>query len=308
MSVSAEQIKPTPTAQSGMLIMVLALMLVPIGDTLSKLLTGELHPFEIAFWRYGLQTLVLVAAVVVFRPKLRGGHFGWLVLGGITSAATLAALIGAFVTMPIATAIAIFFVEPLILTVLSAVILGEKTGWRRYAAVLVGLIGAVIVIRPGWDLFGWRALLPLVAALAFATNAICMRKSAENLSSLAVQLWFTAIAAVLLGLVMFGLGGMSLFSFQSGFATDGPWVHLGIMGALSAFTFFLFSEAFRRTPAGTLAPFQYIEIVGATALGYFVFGDFPDMWTWIGTAVILSSGLYVFHRERQNRPEQPPRA
>ncbi len=308
MSVSVPGTKSEPSVQSGMIIMVIALLLVPVGDTLSKLLTGTLHPFEIAFWRYALQSVVLVGAVVLFRPKLLGGPWGWLVLGGISSAGTLAALIGAFVTMPIATAIAIFFVEPLILTVLSALILGEKTGWRRYVAVLVGLVGAVIVIRPGWDLFGWRALLPLAAALSFAVNAICMRKASRNLSSLAVQFWFTTIAAVLLGVVLATMGGFSLFSLKSGFAADGPWLMLSIMGALSALTFFLFSEAFRRTPAGTLAPFQYLEIVGATALGYFVFGDFPDVWTWVGTAVILASGLYVFHRERRTQKLEPPRA
>lgn len=308
MSVSATGVKSEPSVQSGMIIMIAAVLLVPVGDTLSKLLTGTLHPFEIAFWRYTLQSVLLVGAVLLFRPNLRGGPWGWLILGAISSAGTLAALIGAFVTMPIATAIAIFFVEPLILTVLSGLILGEKTGWRRYVAVLVGLVGVLIVIRPGWDLFGWRVLLPLAAALCFAVNAICMRKASRELSSLAVQFWFTTIAAALLGVVLVAMGGFSLFSFETGFEADGPWLMLSIMGLLSALTFFLFSEAFRRVPAGTLAPFQYLEIIGATALGYFVFGDFPDMWTWVGTAVILASGLYVFHRERRLEKQEPLRA
>lgn len=308
MAVSTAPTTPAPSAQSGMLIMVLALFLVPIGDTLSKLLTDRLDPYEIAFWRFGFQAVLLGFAALIFRPKLLGGNFGWLILGGVTSAATLAALIGAFVTMPIATAIAIFFVEPLILTVLSAVILKESIGWRRISAVLVGLVGAMIVIRPGWDVFGWRTLLPLAAAAAFALNAICMRKASAQMTSIGVQFWFALVAVIVLALSRFVLGDLALFSFGSGFAADGPWLHLVIMGLLSAFTFFLFTEAFRRTPAGTLAPFQYIEIVGATTLGYFVFGDFPDTWTWVGTAVILASGLYVFHRERRPSPAPPPRA
>lgn len=308
MADSTAQPVSAPSAQSGMLIMVLALFLVPVGDSLSKLLTGILGPFEIALWRFLFQTLVLAGALLVMRPKIIGGHFGWLILGGITSAATLAGLIGAFVVMPIATAIAIFFVEPLILTVLSAIILKEKTGWRRYLAVLVGLVGAIVVIRPGWDVFGWRTLLPLAAALAFALNAISMRKASEHLPSVSVQFWFALVAMVVLALSRLFLGELDLFSFANGFDTDGPWLQLLIMGALSALTFFLFSEAFRRTPAGTLAPFQYIEIIGATALGYFVFGDFPDLWTWIGTAIILASGLYVFHRERRTEPVPPPHA
>jgi drug/metabolite transporter (DMT)-like permease len=281
-----------------MAIMVLAMALVPIGDTLSKSLTAVLDPFEIAFWRFTLQMVVLGIVVAVLRQKLDRGPFWLIALGGTTSAVVLSALIGAFVTMPIATAIAIFFVEPLILTVLSALLLGEKTGWRRYVAVLVGLVGALIVIRPSWDIFGWASLLPLVAAVAFAINAIIMRKLSVQMSSVSIQFWFALVAMILLGIGLTLTGRMELAS-SAGIDPSGPWGVLAIMGLLSAFTFFLFSEAFRRTPASTLAPFQYLEIVGATILGYIVFGDFPDFWTWVGTAIILASGLYVFHRERR---------
>ena len=287
-----------PAPQSGMAIMILAVALVPIGDALSKSMTAVLGPFEIAFWRFALQMLVLGLVLLVLRQRLERGPPLLLLLGGLTSAAVLAALIGAFVVMPIATAIAIFFVEPLLLTVLSAIFLGERTGWRRYLAVLVGLVGVVIVIRPSWDIFGWASLLPLVAALAFALNAIIMRRLSRQMTSVSIQFWFALIAAIALGAGLLATGRMTLVS-SAGVHMGGPWGILAVMGALSAFTFFLFAEAFRRTPASTLAPFQYLEIIGATILGYVVFGDFPDFWTWIGTAVILAAGLYVFHRERR---------
>ncbi|WP_375597049.1 DMT family transporter [Devosia sp. Naph2] len=285
-------------SRSGMAIMVLAVTIVPIGDALSKSLTSQLNPFEIAFWRFGFQLIVLGLVLVVLRRRLETGPWGLILLGGATSAITLSALIGAFVTMPIATAIAIFFVEPLMLTVLSALILKEKTGWRRYLAVAVGLGGVLVVIRPSWDIFGWASLLPLLAALAFAINAIAMRKLSTRMGSLSIQFWFTLVAVILLGVGLLAFGRMELVS-GSGIDLSGPWAQFVLMGALSAFTFFLFTEAFRRTPASTLAPFQYIEIVGATIVGYIAFGDFPDFWTWVGTAIILGSGLYVFHRERQ---------
>lgn len=278
--------------------MVLAMMLVPIGDAMSKFLTPILNPFEIAFWRFALQGVVLGLVMVVLRKRLQTGPVLLLLLGGLTSAAVLSALIGAFVVMPIATAIAIFFVEPLLLTVLSALLLGERTGWRRYGAVLVGLVGAIIVIRPSWDIFGWASLLPLIAALAFALNAIILRKLSREMNSVSIQFWFALIATAVLGAGLLATGQMSLVS-SSGIELSGPWTMLVLMGLLSAFTFFLFAEAFRRTPASTLAPFQYLEIIGATLLGYVVFGDFPDLWTWVGTAIILASGLYVFHRERR---------
>lgn len=285
-------------SRSGMAIMVLAVTIVPIGDALSKSLTAQLNPFEIAFWRFGFQLIVLGLVLVVLRRRLESGPWGMLLLGGATSAITLSALIGAFATMPIATAIAIFFVEPLMLTVLSALFLKERTGWRRYLAVVVGLFGVLVVIRPSWDIFGWASLLPLLAALAFATNAIVMRALSTRMGSLSIQFWFTLVAVILLGAGLLAFGRMTLVS-PAGIDMSGPWAQFVLMGALSAFTFFLFTEAFRRTPAATLAPFQYLEIVGATLVGYIAFGDFPDLWTWVGTAIILGSGLYVFHRERR---------
>lgn len=281
-----------------MVFMIVAVLLVPLSDALSKSLTGLLNPFEIAFWRFVFQMLVLGGVLLVMRRRPVRGPWHLLVIGGLTSATTLAALIGAFVTMPIATAIAIFFVEPLVLIVLSTVFLGEKTGWRRYLAVGVGLVGVVIVIRPSWDIFGWASILPLIAATAFAGNAIVIRKLSPVMDAISIQFWFAVVAVFAIGCGLAAAGGFELVG-AGGFAEWGPWGQLMVMGTLSAFTFFLFSEAFRRTPASTLAPFQYIEIIGATIVGYVFFGDFPDMWTWVGTGVILASGLYAFQRERK---------
>lgn len=299
-TTSPEPAANSGTPRSGMAFMIAAVLLVPLSDALSKSLTGVLGPFEIAFWRFVFQMLVLGTVIVAMRRRLMRGPWPLLILGGLTAAATLAALIGAFVTMPIATAIAIFFVEPLILTVLSALFLGEKTGWHRYGAVAVGLVGALIVIRPSWDIFGWASILPLIAALAFAMNAIVIRKLAATMDAISIQFWFATIAVAIIGVGLVLLDGFSLVSANAGFVPDGPWGQLLFMGMLSGLTFFLFAEAFRRTPASTLAPFQYIEIIGATIVGYVFFGDFPDLWTWVGTAVILASGLYVFHRERRS--------
>lgn len=287
------------SSQSGMAFMIAAVLLVPISDAMSKSLTGILNPFEIAFWRFAFQMVMLGLFILMMRRRLARGPWGLMLMGGATMAIVLSSLIGAFVTMPIATAIAIFFVEPLILTVLSGLLLGEKTGWRRYVAVAVGLVGAIVVIRPSWDIFGWASILPLIAATGFASNAIVMRKLGRHMDAVSMQFWFSLIAMVLIGVGFGLLGQFQLVSLSVGIDTGGPWGLLIFMGMFSGVTFFLFAEAFRRTPASTLAPFQYIEIIGATIVGYVVFGDFPDLWTWIGTAIILASGLYVFHRERK---------
>ncbi|MDD9744769.1 MAG: DMT family transporter [Gammaproteobacteria bacterium] len=292
----------------GMIFMALAMLLLPIGDTFAKVLTADLHPAEVTLARLLAQALFLVPAALLLRHRLRGPMFSPVVaLSGGLVMVTLGSLIWAFSVMPIATAIAIFFVEPLILTALVGPLLGEKVGARRMAAVGIGLIGAVIVIRPGGG-FGAAALLPLLAAVAYALNMIVLRRASKLRSALTVQCGATFYACL-------GMGGLTLVFGSAGaitasFAALPPagWMAILGAGAFAATSFVLIAEAFRRAEAGTLAPFQYLEIVGATAAGYLVFGDFPDLWTWVGIAIILGSGLYVFWRERlpANRPGIAP--
>ena len=144
--------------------MAAAMLLLPLGDTFSKLLTETLNPIEVAIVRVLAQAAFLLPAAVVLRNRLRGAMFSPVVaLSGLLVMITLICLIGAFAVMPIATAIAVFFVEPLILTVLAGPLLGETVGPRRLAAVGAGLAGALIVIRPGPE-FEVAALLPINAA------------------------------------------------------------------------------------------------------------------------------------------------
>ncbi|MHA7875740.1 DMT family transporter [Roseivivax sp.] len=292
----------------GMALMALAMALLPIGDTFAKLLTTSLHPLEVTLARLLAQALFLLPTALILRARLRGAMFSPVVaLSGGLVCVTLGSLIWAFSVMPIATAIAIFFVEPLILTALVGPLLGEKVGPRRLAAVGIGLMGALIVIRPGGG-FGWAAALPLIAATAYALNMIVLRRASETRSALTVQCGATVYACLGMGLLVPGL--WALGPLTPGIMGLGPqgWAAVLGAGAFAAASFVLIAEAFRRAEAGTLAPFQYLEIIGATAAGYLVFGDFPDGWTWLGIAVILGSGLYVFWRERQPaiRPRLTP--
>ncbi|MCP1170699.1 DMT family transporter [Limimaricola litoreus] len=287
---------PTGT---GIALMIIAMGLLPVGDTLAKLLTGVMPSTEVVLWRFGFQSATLAAMALLLRHRLRGAMFSpVLVLSGLCSVVTMAGLVGAFAVMPIATAIAIFFVEPLILVLLAAPLLGEKIGPRRYAAVAVGFVGALVVIRPGFEGFTPAALLPLLAATGYALNAVILRSASASRSALTIQTGATLYAA-LIALLLFGamalMGGAGLAAPR---APGWVWGMLPLAGLVSAVTFLLIAEAFRRSEAGLLAPFQYLEIVGAVALGYLVFGDLPDATTALGTAIILGSGAYVVHRER----------
>ncbi len=300
--MSVSSLSTTDSSQTkGMLFMVLALMLVPVGDTLTKLLTGVLLPLDLAFWRYVFQGVFITIAMLVMKQKFAASHFGLLALGGLTSGLTLLLLIGAFSVMPIATAIAIFFVEPLILTVLSVLLLGEKAGWRRYLAIAVGMCGALIVIRPNWAVFGWQVMLPLFAAFTFAVNMLVVRRIGPAMGALSIQFWFTLFAVALMGASLLGAQVIGIQPWVIPNVSLNIWAVLVLMGLIAAVAFLLLSQAFRMAPASTLAPLQYLEIVGAIILGYVVFGDFPDAMTWLGTGIILLSGIYVFHREQVNR-------
>ena len=293
-----------PGNARGMMLMALAMLLLPIGDAFAKLLTAHLHPVEVTFARLVAQGLFLVPAALLLRHRLRGPMFSPVVaLSGALIMVTLTSLIWAFSVMPIATAIAIFFVEPLILTALVGPLLGERVGPRRLIAVGVGLLGALIVIRPGGGA-GPAAALPLLGALAYAVNMIVLRRASEARSALTIQCGATFYACLGVGVLLLTMRAAGVVDPALARLPAWGWVVVLGAGAFAACSFVLIAEAFRLVEAGTLAPFQYLEIIGATAVGYVVFGDFPDAWTWVGVAIILASGLYVFWRERlpANRP------
>ena len=289
-----------PAARHGMGAMCIAMALLPMGDALSKLLTAVASPLEIGMWRTVVQASLFVPMALVLRRQLRGPMFTLeAFVSGALLGLVLVCLVTAFQTMPIATAISIFFMEPLLLTLLAGPLLGEVAGPRRYAAVGVGLIGALIVIRPNFAVFGPVVLLPALAALAYALNMIVVRRGTQTSSALSFQVGATVCAA---GLLLAVAAAVSALGSDRFVLLGGPgwalWAVLGA-GALSALTFLLIAVAFSRTEASILAPFQYLEIVGATLVGFAIFGDFPDAMTWLGTGIILASGFYVFHRERQ---------
>lgn len=295
-------------ADTGMIAMVVAVLLLPVGDTLSKLLTDVLAPLEVATARFAAQGLFLAPFALLLRKRLRGAMLSpALALSAGLIATALFSLISALQVMPVATAISIFFVEPLLLTLLAWPLLGEPLGARRLAAVAMGLVGALIVIRPGFSAYGWTTLLPLAAAVTYALNKIVMRRASATRSPLTIQCGVTIYALLGLAALTVAAHGIGAIEART-FALPGwSWAAILAAGALSSMTFLLITEAFQRAEAGSLAPFQYLEILGATFMGWLVFGDLPDALTWLGVGIILASGLYVFHRERIQGATPPRR-
>jgi drug/metabolite transporter (DMT)-like permease len=268
------------------------------------LATSEgMAPGQVAFYRFLFQLIATVPVVVVaegllaLRPKRL-----WLnLLRGTLLAAASLFFFTAVKYMPLADSIAIFFVEPFILTGLSALILRERVGWRRWTAIAVGFVGAVLVINPSFDRFGAVALLPLVTATLFSFYMLMNRALGTVDSPLVMQYAAGIGGSLFVGLTLLagGVGGgiddLQPSAPQSALA----WTLVLVLGALAGYGHLLVVKAFQHAPASLLAPFQYLEIVSAVILGYIFFSDFPDASKLLGIAIIVGSGLFIVWRERR---------
>ncbi|MEC9344959.1 MAG: DMT family transporter [Pseudomonadota bacterium] len=286
--------------ESGMALMVLAMLWVPFIDALAKLLAETLAPGQISFVRFVVQTVLLAPLMLAVRRRFRLAAPGLQALRGLLVALTSLFFFAALAYMPIADAVAIAFVQPLMLTLISRFFLGEAVGWRRLSAVAVGFAGALLVIRPSFAETGWPALLPVAAALSYSIYLALMRRMMQAGDAVEMQFWAGTAAAIIMGLALVAGHGTGFADsvFEVRWPDQRETLMLLALGAVGTTGQMLVVLAFRRAPAGVLAPFQYLEIISATALGLVLFGDFPDLTTWAGVGLVIGSGLYVYHRER----------
>ncbi len=272
-------------------------LILPIGDALAKYLgTLDYHVFHVVWGRWASHLVILTPVLL-----LRHGPKAWIPeraglhsLRALVMVSATALYFFALRTLPLADAAAILFCAPLIITALSGMVLGEHVGPRRWIAVVVGLGGMLLIVRPGLGAgydedSQWGGLLALLATLALSGYFLLTRKLARRTPA-AVTLWYMALVATAVttpaalwvwhapdleaALMMFGIGAVMTLG------------HFFIIGALD------------HIEASAMAPLTYLEIVTATAIGYFWFGDFPDALTWAGCAVVIGAGLFVFTRER----------
>ncbi|WP_010322737.1 DMT family transporter [Marinobacterium stanieri] len=283
-------------------IITLAMLLIPGLDAIAKLLTADLSPIQIGCVRFGLQALLLGTLLIRSDKILPARHVLLrLMMAGFWIAGSAGFLFWGLSYLPLANNTAIFFVEPLILMLISAALLGESIQRYQYLAVIVGLLGAMVVIRPNWEAYGAAALLPLLAATCFASHVATLRHLSSHIGSLASQFWIGLFACIWMALAVL-IGELFEIEFLQWRAMNMEQSSLLLlMAVVATLAFGLVSIALKRAPASLLAPFQYLEIISATALGYLIFGDYPDALTWLGTCIILGSGLYLFYRERRTQ-------
>lgn len=275
-----------------------ATVLQPSMDTIMKYVGGQIPALQVAWARVFFQ-MIFTLPIVLFRQGTGGlvpRPLGLQVWRGLFLSGTIVAFTFAIVLMPLADAIALVFIAPLVVTALSAIVLGEVVGLRRWTAVVIGLVGALIIIRPGSGLFGLAAILPLIAALSYACYLIVTRRLTHVSAPMSTHFFTALVGTIALGLPL-AVGLAVELPIVTPMAPSAvQWGLLVIVGVISSASHLVIIYAYGRAPVSVLAPLTYLEIVGATMFGYLVFGDLPDIWTLVGVAVIIASGSYVVMR------------
>jgi drug/metabolite transporter (DMT)-like permease len=197
--------------------------------------------------------------------------------------------------LPLTTASTIMFMAPVILTILSIPLLGEKVGPRRWMGIIIAFAGAVLVMRPGGDSLELSILIVLAAACTHAMYQVFTRKLGTRDAPM-TSLFYTGITGALVMTLVVPFVWQPVATFD--------WLLFVFAGIAGGIGHLCLIRAFRQAPASVVAPFSYSSLLWATAFGYLLFGDLPDAWTLSGAALIIGSGLYIFHREQAVKRQQ----
>ena len=285
---------PRTSTTPAILLMLAAMAVFSAMDGVSKGLTLRLSPVEVTWARY-LFSLLFLLPLALARGGLRllttQMPLAQIGRGALLFGSGLL-FITALRTLPLADATAVGFVAPLMVTALSIPLLGERVGLGRWLAVLTGFGGVLLVVRPGGAAFEAASLLPVASATFWAVSLIVTRRLALTESALTTLVYTGLTGLALSSLVLPGVWRLP---------ESGDWLLLAVAGGLYALAQSLLLAAFHRAHASVLAPFQYSQMLWSTAIGWLAFATTPDGATDGGAAVIIASGLYIWHRERRGR-------
>lgn len=283
---------PTDRILRAILAILFSVSCFSVLNAISKTLTQHYPVAEVVWARY---IVAFGFMLVLFLPRSGRDLFRWHNVGsqiirGLLLFTSSFLYFHGLVHMPLATAASISLCSPLIVTALSARFLGEPVGTKRWIAVLVGFAGALIVVRPGSANFNWYALLIVASTTSSALYQLYSRRYGQTerpdaSANMATIVGTVAAAPFLPFEWVTPVFGWDLVLF------------LGL-GAMAAIGHYFLTIAYSQAPAAVVAPFNYTQLLGAAILGYLVFDNIPDFWTWVGAAVIVCSGLYIGHQER----------
>ncbi|PDS75895.1 DMT family transporter [Rhizobium sp. L43] len=300
-STSARPASSTSEVTTGLALMFLSVMFSPLIDIFAKLAVVTVPSAEVAAGRFIVQALCMLP-IVIWRRSFTDFSWRQSLFHAIRGAIITISMI-AFVTtlkyMAVADAIAIFFIEPIMVTILGGIFLKETIGWRRYTACGVGFFGAMLIIQPSFEEVGYIALLPVVSALCIAIFVLMTRVLSHREDPWSMQFQMGIWGLLFCAILLFIGDGSGSDLFDPVMPVGSAWFYVAGVGAMAAIAGIFGVYAFRAAPASTLAPLQYFEIVSATIFAWLVFGDFPDALKWLGITIIVASGFYILWRERR---------
>ncbi|MGI9500373.1 MAG: DMT family transporter [Geminicoccaceae bacterium] len=297
--------KPTVAndqAGVGIAFAVAGLFGMAVMDACAKLLGEGYAISQIILARNGVGALAVLVYVLANGNGLgllRAHRIGLLLLRTAFSLAAGFLFFTGLRYLPLADAFAIAFTGPLFITALSMPLLGEPVGPRRWAAVVVGFIGVLVVIQPGTTSFRLESLLPLGAALSYALTMLVSRKMTRDMTTSAIMFWSSLGAA---------LAALTLMPSQwqtPDLADLGLFLFMGLIGTLAMA---LITQGYRFAPAAVIAPFDYSALLWAIILGWLIWDDVPGPHVWSGSLILIASGLYILHRETRGKDTKRPSA
>lgn len=274
---------------AGIGLMVLSIFMFSFGDATGKFLVGTYSVGQLLFLR-ACAALLLLSPLIwkqrhqflqLERPRLQ-------LVRVVLSTLEVAAFFLATVYLPLADVITYYLAGPIFVTAMSAIVLGEKVGWRRWTAILIGFCGVLIALRPSAQTVSLPALIALGGSLSFATLMLITRSLRKTPDIVMASSQFIGT---------FSLGAV-LSAFHWVPPTSGSLVIFALAGCVSVTALFCVNRSLKLAPASVVVPYQYSMIVWAVIFGFVVFGDVPSLATIIGAAIIIGAGFYIYLRER----------
>ncbi|MCY3980921.1 MAG: DMT family transporter [Alphaproteobacteria bacterium] len=276
----------------GAFYMVLSTVILTAQDAIAKWLTADYHAGEILFYR-----TISGMAVVAWLMKRDGG---WrlavprvpkltLLRGGFAVLCSLT-IVMSWAVLPLADAMAVVFVSPVMLTIMSAALLGERVGPRGCAAVLIGFVGVLVMMRPSTSAFQWVVIVPLLAAFLSASRDVVTRKLGSLEASTTIFLYSQSLTLA--------VGGLTLF-WEMNWPGWFDWMLFAAAGMMAGIAQYLIIASFRLAPASLVSPLRYLSLVWAVGFGWWLWGDLPDIWIAVGGIMVVVAAILT------TRPGRP---
>ena len=271
-----------------------AWMLLPFMDGMAKFLSQDIHFLQVVWGRYFFMAFFSIIITFIFFNR----HFNFpkgiqiQIFRSLFLFLSTVFFFYAISVISLPEALTLAFISPIIATILSAIILKEKVGPRRWLAVIMGFVGVLFVIRPGFNEINLATIAAVGAGVCYAFYIISTRK-------------LSSIDSPLMTLIFTGLSGAIVISLIIPFFWTWPslsqWLLLISLAAIGTLAHFLLILSLNYAEASKLAPLAYSEIIMNVIIGYYFFGDFPNQWIWVGLLIIIASGVYISLRENKNK-------